>query len=387
MTSGPLSEMMHKMKAALVSLKKTVAWYPHRDEQPAVSVVSDIPGEHSDDLTYVTSILERLLSSGKIHMIAKNLVGQLQDIVPRKSISDSEILPEGSPQRTLSPSDLVYSYAEDAIRNLLQPYLLPHMVGKSSEEASLVRVPPSKIQSAQSSYVGKTTSALPALRGDMAAGSGPQKRGEVVNLFTRVMVHQVMDIVQAESTLELNRNQAEIDPIAQEQIIVGHPSPVPSVLGPDSSDYGCLVTVLMLRLLAKLKDQQIASGYNVDTSEELIQKVFSEFSSDSGTPNFRSYQTNPKIQAIYQAMDKFLLKEFGPGTILQRAVETKDFSFDNILLTALGKELQHQSDIGITSVPHPTVLSATTSREPVPGAATGQIARKIPKIRLNIKVQ
>ena len=124
------------------------------------------------------------------------------------------------------------------------------------------------------------------------------------------------------------------------------------------------------------------------SSRELIEKVLSEFSGASGTPNFQTYPSTLKIQATSRTMDKFLLKEFGPETVLQRAVETQDVSFDRTLLTALRKELLQQCDTEATAAP--SAQAAPPSPQPVPVADEGRTSRtklKMPKKRFNIKVQ
>lgn len=386
-SGGPLSEKMHRMKAVLGTLRKTVAWsHPHAEEYSTKSEdlgsdsqLSAHTGEHRGDLTRITMVLERLISSGMVHTIAKNLSQQLQDVLH----CDNETPDGKSIPKLSSASHMVYNYAEEAIKNLLRPYLLPLVAQKSSEDAASTRFPALRTQSAQSCDPGKGTIPVVTHPGEMPVGTASQKRGEVLELFTKAMVHQVMDIVHEKSTLDLEGHQTHACPIAEQQTL-GRSSPVASELGPDSTDFGCLVTILMLRLLAKLKDQQADSASAMISSRDLIQKVLSEFSDASGAPNLQAYQSNTKIQAIYRSMDKFLLKEFGPEAILQTVVETQDASFDNIFLMALGKELQHQNDTKAISVP-PT-LSAAPSFEPLTGTATGQTARKMPRIRLNIKV-
>ncbi|XP_048102690.1 uncharacterized protein LOC125296690 [Alosa alosa] len=233
--------------------------------------------------------------------------------------------------------------------------------------------------------------------------SASQKLKNVLGLFTRLMVSQVMDIVQVESTVELEQPHSsasrpssskfsdQLTSLHSDAITDGDitacSSPVASVVGSGSSDNGCLVTVLMLRLLAKLRDQPTASADVMDSSRELIEKILSEFSSHSGSLNFYTYPGNVKIQAMYQTMDKFLLKEFGPEAVLQRAVETQDVSFDNILLTALRRELLPQGDAEATSVP--SAHSASPSLQSVPAVDEGQTSRttlKTPKLSLKIKM-
>ena len=462
-----------------------------------------------DTFTTITTILESILSSGNVHNIAKNLVSQVQGVLQdssptsipvaaSKSVSDSEILQKRVPQRTVSASQLVYSYAEEAIKNLLQPYFLPLVAWNAREDAASARVPLPRIPSPVPSLLGldkaegtclitRLIQRLPAYihfrepvdssaTSEQDVISPSRKFSDVANLFTRVMTFQVMDMVDS----ELDRHQRSSDvsrmlSTAEDNISAGHyddlfsgliqrfiaefsysdsifsdevddvsdtafstrsqstrsgtasqklenmlglftrvmisqvmdvlriesgveldrdmirtrsPSSVGSVLGTDSSDYGCFVTVLMLRLLAKIKDQPNASADMMYSSRELIEKVLSEFSSASGTPNFQTYPSTLKIQATSRTMDKFLLKEFGPETVLQRAVETQDVSFDRTLLTALRKELLQQCDTEATAAP--SAQAAPPSPQPVPVADEGRTSRtklKMPKKRFNIKVQ
>lgn len=133
-----------------------------------------------------------------------------------------------------------------------------------------------------------------------------------------------------------------------------------------SSDNGSLVRVLTVRLLVKLRDQPIASADTVDSSRKLLTKILSGFSSATAIPNFHTYPSNVKIQPIYKAIDKFLMKEFGPKTALQRTVETQDDSYDTILISALRKELLSQSDVEATSVPSTQSDSGLTASLSIP---------------------
>ncbi|XP_062384957.1 uncharacterized protein LOC134072339 [Sardina pilchardus] len=147
----------------------------------------------------------------------------------------------------------------------------------------------------------------------------------------------------------------------------------------------------MLRLLTKIKDQPTPSADMMD-SQELIEKLLSEFSNNSGTPTFNTYPSNIKVQAIFRTMDKFLLREFGPETVLQRAAKTQDVSFDKVLLTALRKELLHQ--IGEATAA-PATQNAPPSPQPVPVAEDeqtglsdkqGSTKLRMPKIRFRMKM-
>ncbi|XP_041931961.1 uncharacterized protein LOC121695312 isoform X1 [Alosa sapidissima] len=637
-TGGPVSELVRRMKGALATLRKSVAWYPVISEVSDIdtdvtSSVSESSGHtEAHDLICITAILERLVASGNIHKVASNLVSQIQGVLQNsspasisvaasKSLSDSVLTTKVKtvPKRVISASNLVYTYAEDAIKNLLQPYFLPLMEWNTNEDVASSTMFSSRIQStlsgsyasgrprsSQSADAATTEgpSTVPSLLGlDKAdcsclmtrliqrlpaninyletvessqshiatcdRGMSPSRTfNEVANLFTQVMTYQVMDIVDSElkrhdqaslsnkrpssvrssdeprilspdmdgtvtegeisflldtspghsgglfsgliqrflaefrysesalsdagddvrgaavssprsqstrsgtvsfepdmakdskvasqklknmlglftsvmvrqvvdvlhkeSTVEMDRetDQTKVVPTVEEQCSAdeephgstsrpssskasdrltillsdaitdgdeavcdsgqkkstGSPSTMAHMVGSDSSDNGCLVTVLMLRLLAKIKDQPTASADMMDSSQELIEKLLSEFSSTSGTPTFHTYPSNVKVQAIFRNMDKFLLKEFGPETVLQRAVETQEVFFDNVLLTALRKELLHQ---GGEATDPPATQNAPPSPQLVPVAEdgpTGSTKLKMPKMRFKMKM-
>lgn len=557
---GPVSNLVRRMRETLASLRKTVAWYPPAEDSAcsasersaSTKATTATHGDAAHDLTCVTTILERLVASGRIHQIAKNLVSQVQGairdsgpasipVAAGKSLSDSVLFAKvkAAPKRTLSASHIIHTFAEEAIKNLLQPYFLPFvalsasditssgsyassrprsatskgpspsLLGLEKDECSCLmtklmqRLPadislresvgssrpfsaphgrvtaspsqgfsevadlftrvmtfqvmdmidselkrheqarfpsPDQEESAIEGAASIVSDAVSGWSGGLFSGliqrflseflptesalsdgssrslstrscaacrveSAPQSLKNVLELFTRVMVSQVMDIIKLESPVEL------VSPIAEERPCssASRPSSAKfsllgsetftdgtSVAGSDSSDNGCLVTALMLRLLVKLRDQSTASPGTVESSRELIGKILSEFSSVTGTPDFQTYPNNVKIQTIYKAMDKFLIKEFGPEAVLQRAVDEHDESFDTILLSALRKELLPGCDAEVTTVPSPQSSSALTacpsvprtpqSHEPVQGVEDGRTAREKPRRWLNIKV-
>ncbi|XP_062387143.1 uncharacterized protein LOC134076156 [Sardina pilchardus] len=296
-------------------------------------------------------------------------------------------------QVRLSSPDKEESVTEGEVPHLVDgvPGLLSGLVERFLSEFSYSESAPSNaedhVRGTPSSPRSQSTRSGTASRESKSAS---QKLKNVLGLFTRVMVSQVMDIVQVESTVELEKDQTKVSPTAEEQLDAEQPhssgsrpsssrfsdqlislpsgvTPVSSVAGSGSSDNGCLVTVLMLRLLAKLRDQPTAAG-EMDASRELIETILSEFSSPSGSVNFYTYPGNVKIQAMYQTMDKFLLREFGPEAVLQRAVDTQDVSFDHILLTALRRELLPQCDAEATSVPSALSASPSLQSATVPSA-------------------
>lgn len=105
-----MSELVCRMKGTLAFLRKTVAWYPPAEdidgtysvsERSAHTEVSKATHEDANhDLTCITTILETLVASRRVHQIARNLVSEIQGalrdsglasipVAADKSISDS----------------------------------------------------------------------------------------------------------------------------------------------------------------------------------------------------------------------------------------------------------------------------------------------------------
>ncbi|XP_063068592.1 uncharacterized protein LOC134460040 [Engraulis encrasicolus] len=130
----PGREIFLKLKGALGSLQKPVARHPsHSGDRPAQCPMVADYGSDSHDLTCMAKTLEKLLSNGNIDNIAKGLVDQIQAVRQDRSSTqttlDGKSTPESgsetAPQKTQSATQVVYSITEQAIKGLLQPYLLP----------------------------------------------------------------------------------------------------------------------------------------------------------------------------------------------------------------------------------------------------------------------
>lgn len=259
--------------------------------------------------------------------------------------------------------------------------------------------------------------------------SPARKLESMLGLFTSVMVQNVVDILSVDSAVKMDRetSQTKMAPAEEEctateqshsssrpstsksfdhlDILVangltdgdtalkqkesaGSPSNVTSMVDSGNNDNGCLVTVLMLRLLAKMKNQPATSADMMDSSQKLIEQILSEFNSASGTPNFNTYAGNLKIQTLYRTIDKLLLREFGPEAVLQNAA-TQDASFDNILLLALRRELLDRPDDGAITIP--SAPDTPLCPQFVPAADDGQTGRKerirMSRMRFKMKVQ
>ncbi|XP_062384962.1 uncharacterized protein LOC134072345 [Sardina pilchardus] len=192
-TRGPVSELVRRMKGALATFRKSVAWYPvitevYDSEMDAASSVSESSAHtEAHDLTCITAILERLVASGNIEKVARNLVTQIQGVLQNssptsipvaasKSLSDSVLATKVTvPKRVVSASNLVYTYAEDAIKNLLQPYFFPLVEWNTNEDVASSTMFSSRTQSTLSgSYA--TSRPRSSQSADAATTKGPSTR-------------------------------------------------------------------------------------------------------------------------------------------------------------------------------------------------------------------
>ncbi|XP_063077259.1 uncharacterized protein LOC134467288 [Engraulis encrasicolus] len=275
----------------------------------------------------------------------------------------------------------MYSYAEAAIKDLLQPYFLPLVAHTASVDNAESRgaafattdavdgvqakakaedavSSQSRAQSARSSTA---SCELDTIQPDSSA---LQVHASMVSFFTDLMVNQVLDKLHLD--VPAQRDAADEPDTA-------------SAGGPD----GCLTSVLMLRLLANMRDGG-RSSVDKGMLQELIDKILSEISGASGVPDVHGYVKNTRIQNINRTMEKFLLKEFGSKNILQRTANPEDDSFNMTFLAKLREVLNAEA----TDAPSALSGSAFPRSDPGPKAAGGiktgkksKFGAKIPKRR------
>ncbi|XP_063041087.1 uncharacterized protein LOC134435987 [Engraulis encrasicolus] len=542
---SPGREIFRKLKIALGSLRKSVTPQPtHSADTPAQCPMAVEHGSESHDLTCMSKTLERLLSSDNIDNIAKGLVDQIQavrqDRTPTpaalngKSTLGSESQ-QTAPQKTLSATQVVYSFTEHAIKGLLKSHLLPLVewnagrdVATSGSAVSEVLRPPAR-DSADESLLGldkpdcsclvaKLLQALPSVPHQQTADSTtltrstssatevanvfsqlmtsqvidmidsemakhleqkneltldearilsttsdkdepgfgkrlasvPDSQGalisrllkrflsqfkstnsevlsvvdsasasvstsektqsasakleDVLGLFTSVMVHKVLEILDADlemkqdGDLDLTKSALSIPLSSVAPSMPLSESTIPDIYKyvtardkqficaackrpGDTNDNGCLVTALVLRLLTKIQDQQTGPADAKTDAQKLLERLLLEFSNASGTLDFSAYENNAKLQSIYRALNTFLLKNFGSQAILQKPADAEDTSFDDLLISALTKELLSRCDVEVTAIPSASGGGAPSAPgvPPTPelqAASTGSKTRK-----------
>ncbi|XP_063040905.1 uncharacterized protein LOC134435791 [Engraulis encrasicolus] len=224
--------------------------------------------------------------------------------------------------------------------------------------------------------------------------SASAKLEDVLGLFTSVMVHKVLEILDAD--LEMKQD-GDLD-LTQSALSIPLSSVAPSMPLPestisdiykyvtardkqficaackrpgDTNDNGCLVTALVLRLLTKMQDQQTGPVDAKTDAQKLLERLLLEFTSASGTLDFSAYENNAKLQSIYRALNTFLLKNFGSEAILQKPADAEDTSFDDRLISALTKELLSRCDVEVTAIPSASGGGAPSASGGSPSAPGG----------------
>ncbi|XP_063040277.1 uncharacterized protein LOC134435318 [Engraulis encrasicolus] len=359
-------------------------------------------------------LLDRLFSNEAIDRVVQELVGQVQ-------VATQDGGPSGVPA-TVTVPEAVYANTEQAIKNLLRPYVTPLVVCNSPGTtvpniarftelllAELENCHSAAVLGAEDDVRASTShsvdqscqSRTASLKTDTETQESSSQNGRqrMFGLFSQLMVHQVMDKMHEDSAAQ------------QEQESVRGSSTAASLLLGDTKDFGCFVTVLLLRLLARMSDGCPCCGakrLDQDLLQKLIEDLLFEFTSDPWCPSFDGDLSNQTIPSIYRAMDAVwlrLLKQFGSDAILWRAVDTQDNSFDATLLAELRKELLTQRNVedpaepstqsdspSLSPVPEPSTQSDLPSLSPVPEVTSGQTARKarsklkIFKIRSSAKI-
>ncbi|XP_064796688.1 uncharacterized protein LOC135516358 [Oncorhynchus masou masou] len=165
--------------------------------------------------------LEELISKEKIHSLCHDLVDQLESLIREqnsipliksvavtKCVSDTVLLNlarrENQVGKTFS-SKLIYMFAEELVKQLLLPLILPPSLWGLDQEASLYDVPSSTSSHRSSS---STTARVTVLDGSssLVSASSSQVYDDTVNLFTSAICHQVMDNISGASSHTVEDN-------------------------------------------------------------------------------------------------------------------------------------------------------------------------------------
>ncbi|XP_064836710.1 uncharacterized protein LOC135550127 isoform X2 [Oncorhynchus masou masou] len=388
----------------------------------------------ADDVTSFTRRLARLSPRDGLQNFSHELTDKVYELIKShntpqdlfvpagKTVSDSILLKlktglNASEESREFPSDLVYSFATESIKRLLQQivFWLP---------------PPSQgsdfCQTIISDGSLQDTSRLIPSSSDISISSS-QFYCDTKSLFTNIMVNQVMDTCSVASnsseelselmniinglsptdagTLDSDRpalmttsRQSSAKSLPRPSLsgsstpnggtvdiqVLGeveskmdnkdlemssasvHPS-TPSAMDSDthascdstSNDYTSLVLLLIVRLLSMITPITLLESSDIgETSRVLTKRILSEFCGTSGLEPTQAYPQNLKIQNIFKAVYKGLLQEFGSEKMLQVAMKSTDYAFDDALVKSLTRELLTKCNEASSSPPSMTQLSS-----------------------------
>ncbi|XP_042162294.1 uncharacterized protein LOC121840965 isoform X1 [Oncorhynchus tshawytscha] len=145
-----------------------------------------------------------------------------------------------------------------------------------------------------------------------------------------------------------------------------HPS-TPSAMDSDthasfdstSNDYTSLVLLLIVRLLSMITPFTLLESSDIgETSRVLTKRILSEFCGTSGLEPTQAYPQNLKIKKIFKAVYTGLLQEFRSEKMLQVAMKSTDYAFDDALVKSLTRELLAKCNEASFSPPSMTQLSS-----------------------------
>ncbi|XP_064817407.1 uncharacterized protein LOC135534254 [Oncorhynchus masou masou] len=145
-----------------------------------------------------------------------------------------------------------------------------------------------------------------------------------------------------------------------------HPS-TPSAMDSDthalfdstSNDYTSLVLLLIVRLLSMITPITLLESSDIgETSRVLTKRILSEFCGTSGPEQTQAYPQKLKIKKIFKAVYMGLFQEFGSEKMLQVAMKSTDYAFDDALVKSLTRELLTKCNEASSSPPSMTQLSS-----------------------------
>ncbi|XP_029604389.1 uncharacterized protein LOC115190000 isoform X2 [Salmo trutta] len=387
----------------------------------------------ADDVTSLTRRLARLSPRDGLQNFSHELTDKVYELIKShntpqalfvpagKSVSDSILLKlktglNASEESREFPSDLVYSFAKESIKRLLQqivPWLPPPSQGSDFCQTIV-----------SDGSLQDTSRLIPSCSAISISSS--QVYSDTKSLFTNIMVNQVMDTCSVASnsseelselmniinglsptdagTLDSDRPalmttsrqssakslpgpslsgssthnggtvdiqvlgevESKMDNKDLEMSSVSvHPS-TPSAMDSDtytsfdstSNDYTSLVLLLIVRLLSMIPTPitLLESSDIGETSRVLTKRILSEFCGTSGLEPTQAYPQNLKIKKIFKAVYKGLLQEFGSEKMLQVAMKSTDYAFDDALVKSLTRELLTKCNEANSSPPSMTQL-------------------------------
>ncbi|XP_062406911.1 uncharacterized protein LOC134097974 [Sardina pilchardus] len=306
------------------------ACVPHETVVSAVNSITSTFGLQNEEsssrppsqghLTSVWKRLEKALSQGHIQSsqdliedVYQILLKGRQTVAAAKSASDSALVAMKQAQdvrQGAMVSQIIGMFAQECVRDLFLPCFKLPSSWKSGARAPL------RSAAASVSCPGGLSSM--ARNGeDRAAESPSQILAEVLQVAMNAMVADVMNILSLAT-----RSPMDMEAFLKESGLPGYDVAFNTPdLGLDdkrradsqegSTDYSSLVSVLMIRLLSKLQNEDSLSDDMLDQCRELINKVLSELTAALGVSKTDFCPADVNICTVFKVIYNNLLSEYG----------------------------------------------------------------------------
>ncbi|XP_062399645.1 uncharacterized protein LOC134089259 [Sardina pilchardus] len=335
------------------------ACVPHETVVSAVNSITSTLGLQNEEsssrppsqghLTSVWKRLEKALSQGHIQSsqdliedVYQILLKGRQTVAAAKSASDSALVAmkqaQDVPQGAMV-SQIIGMFAQECVRDLFLPCFKLPSSWKSGARAPL------RSAAASVSCPGGLSSM--ARNGeDRAAESPSQILAEVLQVAMNAMVADVMNILSLAT-----RSPMDMEAFLKESGLPGYDvafnTPDLGLLDDKrradsqegSTDYSSLVSVLMIRLLSKLQNEDSLSDDMLDQCRELINKVLSELTAALGVSKTDFCPAGVNICKVFKVIYNNLLSEYGSKNSVLLALEIKDPSVEKIVVRSLISEI------------------------------------------------
>ncbi|KAL0973335.1 hypothetical protein UPYG_G00202090 [Umbra pygmaea] len=295
------------------------------------------------DLKAAVARLEELIAQGKL--VSCDLTQKVNLIISESNLSSLVLTVEGGKsesdtvpirQKTNdnnvgmpTTSELVQLFAEESVKCLLLPSLVPSLATTSVAQGARVK----------------------------ASMSSTSAYSDTISQITEVMVNQVIDsVVSAAQSRGSSptRTVTDLDSLlngrcigvaqstAIDQMSASlRPTSASDKLG-SGNDFASLISMLVMRTLSEIQTQTDLYPADItSTAEDLIPKVIGAFCACSYHSESQAYPDNLRMDKVFRAVYKHLLEEYGSEAILQMAMSKQDSTFNRIFIKSFSKELHH----------------------------------------------
>ncbi|XP_041933041.1 uncharacterized protein LOC121695919 isoform X2 [Alosa sapidissima] len=323
----------------------------------------------AQDLTSVGERLERLLCNDRLSSLSHNLCNLIHHLyikdqkgmMATKSVSDSLLLNLGQSGK-FPKNDIVRQfvqiYAEETVKHFFLPcFNIPSPwkmdVGGVFQHASssasclsflhsLSEIVPQSASRSPSQILQSTLQDLPTVMarnvinllaptlqttGELEAQTDQQPLPDNMCLFSRPSSGDPTQI-SATKDIGMGFSYSSLNPVDS-----------------TSEDYTNLVSILVIRLLSKLKDQESLADDMLDISRVLIDRIITEIDAALGIAKSKACPHDVRIRKVFKTIYNDLLHEFGGKEILLKAMMSEDPCFETCLVTSLTREFMQTTDM------------------------------------------